>query len=67
MRSADFSRPGAQVVLQYFQFLRLSKDGFQPGLRGVRGCHRLPNRRRAALCFLVGAALLLPEGSKART
>jgi glutamate decarboxylase len=25
----NFSRPGAQVVLQYFQFLRLGKDGFR--------------------------------------
>ena len=25
----NFSRPGAQVVLQYFQFLRLGKEGFQ--------------------------------------
>jgi glutamate decarboxylase len=24
----NFSRPGAQVVLQYFQFLRLGRDGF---------------------------------------
>jgi glutamate decarboxylase len=25
----NFSRPGAQVVLQYFQFLRLGRDGFR--------------------------------------
>ncbi len=25
----NFSRPGAQVVLQYFQFLRLGKEGFR--------------------------------------
>ena len=25
----NFSRPGAQVVLQYFQFLRLGKDGYR--------------------------------------
>ena len=25
----NFSRPGAQVVLQYYQFLRLGKDGFR--------------------------------------
>jgi glutamate decarboxylase len=25
----NFSRPGAQVVLQYFQFLRLGRDGFK--------------------------------------
>src|SRR6478672_6216075 len=24
----NFSRPGAQVVLQYFQFLRLGREGF---------------------------------------
>src|SRR6476619_4444582 len=25
----NFSRPGAQVVLQYFQFLRLGREGFR--------------------------------------
>ena len=25
----NFSRPGAQVVLQYFQFLRLGREGYR--------------------------------------
>ncbi len=38
----NFSRPGAQVVAQYYNFLRLGFDGYRPGA-GVR-----PRRSRPA-------------------
>ena len=33
----NFSRPGAQVVLQYFQFLRLGTGGLPPGAADLSG------------------------------
>ncbi len=41
----NFSRPGAQVLLQYYLFLRLGWDGYSQGAEGLPGRRRLPRRR----------------------
>ena len=43
----NFSRPGAQVVLQYFQFLRLGREGFRLVQQTCQDV-AAPHRRHAA-------------------
>ena len=41
----NFSRPGAQVLLQYYLFLRLGRRGLLRGAEGVAGRRAVPRRR----------------------
>ena len=41
----NFSRPGAQVLLQYYNFLRLGRDGLPVGAAGLARRGRSPGRR----------------------
>ena len=41
----NFSRPGGQIIAQYYNFLRLGRDGYTPHPAGLRR-HRAVARRR---------------------
>ena len=56
----NFSRPGAQVVVQYYQFLRLGRDGFAK----VAGHSRSVATRLARGVAALGPFELLTDGSQ---
>jgi glutamate decarboxylase len=56
----NFSRPGAQVVAQYYNFLRLGNDGY----RRVQGYARSVARRLSAQIAELGPFALLTTGDQ---
>ena len=46
----NFSRPGAQVLLQYYLFLRLGWDGYRKVQQASQDVARVPRRRASRRC-----------------
>ncbi len=40
----NFSRPAGQIIAQYYDFIRLGRDGYGAGARGLLRHRRLPGR-----------------------